>query len=273
MCICPCIVRPFPREKPRNAHKKKNRLLRFSLPGFLWLALRCPGLLAYTGPHRLFFSLIKSLSFFFLRRFSCFLYVLPRFPLRLFLESRFPRFLSLSFLWYAFPSSLSPLPGFLCLPFSHARLFTSFSRNPYPCRSPLPGPSPCFYARHPLIPNLSPALSHNLPAPFSPDSPLLISFSCQSKSFFCPLPVLPLAFISGFLSLPKPFARLVLPAAGPLFSFPQSCFPSCFPFCIFHPLSSFAAPFFMLFPVLCLRCIFPSQPFFLPAHSRPAFFA
>lgn len=120
MCICPCIVRPCSLEKTRNAHKKRTAFSAI-LPARSMLGQRpirsC--VLAYIGPHRFLFAPLTSFLFF-LRRF---LYALPRFPLRLFLESRFPRFLSLSFLWYAFPSSLSPLPGFLA-PLSHPTPFS-----------------------------------------------------------------------------------------------------------------------------------------------------
>lgn len=131
MCICPCIVRPCSLEKTRNAHKKRTAFSAI-LPARSMLCQRpirsC--VLAYIGP-RLLFSL--SLA--------------PLFPLSLRPAAISPVPLLLSPVSPAFASLVSMVCLSL-LPFSSTGLFTSFSRNPYPCRSPLPGPSPCVYTRY-----------------------------------------------------------------------------------------------------------------------------
>ena len=203
MCICPRIVRPRSLEKPRKDHKKRTAFCDSPRSFYAWPT---PYTLLRFGIYRAAPLHRPRLFSFPCAAFPAFFTSCRGFPCAFSLESRFPRF---------------------CL-----------SRS---CGMPFPPPFLLYRAFSPLflIPNLSPALSHNLPAPFSPDSPLLISFSCQSKSFFS---ALRLSCSPGYR---PPF--LVI-------SFFRSVSLSVFSILFFHHR---LCPCFFLCPLLCPSRICP----------------
>ena len=162
--------------------KKEPPFLRFS-PLVLCLAnaLYAPAFCHISGR-----AFAPPSSFLFpLRCFSCFLYALPRFPLRLFLESRFPRFCLSRFYGMPFPPPflLSLFPGFLA-PLSHPKPFAYLISQP----------SRTFLSRFP-------------PAHFFLLSKRIVLLCPSFPLLLCPAS-----------SLPKPFACPVLPATGRPFS-------------------------------------------------------